>query len=102
MDILIAYDIVTVSRKGARRLAQVAGVCERYGTRVQYSLFECHVDSMMLERLKGELLDIINPDEDRIDIYRLDRAASEVRISLGHTTRERLGGAWIISSPNRQ
>ena len=36
---LVAYDICE-----AKRLAKVARVCEDYGVRVQYSVFECRLD----------------------------------------------------------
>jgi len=34
MDVLVTYDIDTHTRDGEARLARVAKVCERYGTRV--------------------------------------------------------------------
>lgn len=61
MDVLVTYDIATVSPGGQRRLAKVAAVCERYGTRVQYSVFECRVGAAALARLVGELSDEIEP-----------------------------------------
>lgn len=101
MDVLVTYDIATVSREGERRLAQVAAICERYGTRVQQSVFECRLDRASLEHLKGELLDIMDPGEDQIDIYRFDRAVDEVRTSLGRSQVRRGAGSWIFgSTPN--
>ena len=42
MDVLVTYDIAeTDTRKGATRLRRVAQVCEKYGERVQFSVFEC-------------------------------------------------------------
>ncbi|MHB8319077.1 MAG: CRISPR-associated endonuclease Cas2 [Acidimicrobiales bacterium] len=97
MDVLVAYDVSTLSREGARRLAKVASICERYGTRVQYSLFECRLDSVGLEVLKGELLDVIEPEEDAIDIYRLDRPMEDVRTSLGRKAVTPPTSSWIIT-----
>ncbi len=96
MDILVTYDIATISREGERRLSQVAAICERYGTRVQQSVFECRVDLASLERLKGELMDVVDPAEDAIDIYRFDRDINDVRLSLGLPRLRRGGGSWIF------
>jgi CRISPR-associated protein Cas2 len=101
MDVLVTYDIATLDRKGARRLSQVASICERYGTRVQYSVFECRLDPVLLERLKGELMDTIDPEEDAIDVYRLDRSFDETRTSLGRPRAARAASGWIFRShPN--
>ena len=55
MDLLVTYDISTLTRAGERRLARVAAVCERYGRRVQYSVFECRVNDLGYVRLLAEL-----------------------------------------------
>jgi len=96
MDVLVAYDIGTITPEGERRLARVAAICERYGTRVQYSVFECRLDSAGLERLKGELADTLVVGEDAVDIYRFDRSIEEVRTSLGRARTFRSGGSWIF------
>jgi CRISPR-associated protein Cas2 len=102
MELLVAYDIETSSEKGERRLQRVAAVCERFGVRVQYSLFECRLDIAKLESMQIELRDVMDLERDAIDIYRLDRPIPEVRTSLGRAHRYRLGGPWIIvpSSPD--
>ena len=99
MDVLVAYDIGTISKEGERRLAKVAAICERYGERVQYSLFECRVSPANLEIFKGELLDVIEPSKDTVFIYHFDGSIASVRITLGRKAIERPGGPWIISSP---
>jgi CRISPR-associated protein Cas2 len=96
MEVLVAYDIATPDREGERRLAKVASICERYGVRAQYSLFECRVSAAGLEKLKGELADVIKMDYDAIDIYRFDRPISDVRSSIGRPRLERPGGSWIF------
>jgi len=96
MDVLVAYDIGTLTRNGERRLSRIAAICERYGIRVQYSLFECHLDAKSLEVLQGELMDAMEPDEDAIDIYRFDRPVGDVRTSLGRAPSQRPGGSWIF------
>ena len=40
MEILVTYDVNTETAEGRRRLRRVAKVCERFGQRVQFSVFE--------------------------------------------------------------
>lgn len=70
-DILVSYDVNTVDKAGERRLRHVAKVCKDYGQRVQYSVFECSVNEMDLERLRSKLTKIIKPEEDSLRIYHL-------------------------------
>ncbi len=72
---LVAYDI-----SQPRRLTKVASVCEDFGVRVQYSIFECRLRPEEFERFWERLLETIDPKEDRIVAYSLDaRAARETR-----------------------
>lgn len=71
MLVLITYDVRTTSSKGQSRLRKVSKVCQNYGQRVQNSVFECVVDATQLVKLKIELGDIINPNEDSLRFYRL-------------------------------
>ena len=73
MLIVVAYDV-----SNQKRLAKVARVCEDYGCRVQYSIFECHLEPEAFNEFWLKLLEIIDEDEDRIVAYRLDaRCARE-------------------------
>ncbi|WP_240893779.1 CRISPR-associated endonuclease Cas2 [Limisphaera ngatamarikiensis] len=78
MLIVIAYDIAD-----PKRLAKVAKACEDYGARVQYSVFECHLDPDTFETLWLTLLDLINPQEDRIVAYKLDARAARETLTAG-------------------
>jgi len=68
-DILVAYDVDTVSEDGQARLRRVATVCKNFGQRVQFSIFECRVTRAQLEELEAKLLQVINPDTDSLRIY---------------------------------
>jgi len=70
-DILVSYDVNTLSAEGRARLRRVAKACTNFGQRVQYSVFECSVTDMSYERLKLRLVSIIKPDEDSLRIYHL-------------------------------
>ena len=52
MMVLITYDVNTSTEAGKRRLRAVAKQCQNYGQRVQYSVFECLVDSVQMKQLK--------------------------------------------------
>ena len=96
MDVLVTYDINTVSTGGERRLAQVAAVCERFGTRVQFSVFECRLSDTTLQRLMLELVDVMDTDLDSIFLYRLPGHVEQLRVSLGKRDVRDLGDSWIL------
>lgn len=69
LDILICYDVDTLSKDGQARLRRVAQVCKNFGQRVQFSVFECRVNRAQLETLEAKLLKVIDPDKDSLRIY---------------------------------
>jgi CRISPR-associated protein Cas2 len=96
MDVLVAYDIDTTSVEGERRLVRVAKICEGYGTRVQYSVFECRLSPTRLARLTSELTSIVVRSLDSVHIYRFDGPISAARTSLGRRLPRELGQPWIL------
>ena len=78
MLILVGYDIAS-----PKRLQKVARVCEDFGLRVQYSFFECHLEPAAFDCLWSSLLDLIDPDEDRLVAYRLDVASARRTLTAG-------------------
>lgn len=83
MEILVTYDVMTDSAEGRRRLRRVAKVCERFGQRVQYSVFECMVNGAQFELLKDQLEKEIEPHEDSLRIYRLQEPRDRYLEVLG-------------------
>ena len=73
MQVLITYDVSTVTTAGRRRLRQAAKACLDYGQRVQHSVFECLVDPGQLVRVRERLLKIIDPESDSVRIYLLGK-----------------------------
>lgn len=71
MLVVVAYDINTDSSGGARRLRHVAKLCEDYGQRVQFSVFECKVDWTQWLIFRRTLIQEINPDVDSLRFYKL-------------------------------
>ena len=81
--VLIAYDITTDDKAGRKRLRRVAKVCERYGRRVQKSLFECQGDDNTLQKLRFELLDEIDEKYDSLRIYHMGKEIENKMESFG-------------------
>jgi CRISPR-associated protein Cas2 len=75
---LVAYDI-----SDPKRLAQVARVCEDYGVRVQYSVFECHLEETEFEDFWLTLLDKIDEKEDRLVAYKIDARSAKETLTAG-------------------
>jgi CRISPR-associated protein Cas2 len=70
---IVAYDVTD-----DKRLRKVAQICEDFGVRVQYSIFECHLDQDQFDEFWLRLLDVIDDSEDRLVAYKLDaRCAKE-------------------------
>jgi CRISPR-associated protein Cas2 len=55
----------------ARRLRRVSDEMENFGTRVQRSLFECHLDDGDIEELTNRISGLINEKEDHVRYYPL-------------------------------
>lgn len=69
MLVLVSYDVSTIDRKGKRRLRNVAKICQNFGQRVQYSVFECIVDPAQWTILRQKLINEIKPEEDSLRFY---------------------------------
>lgn len=96
MDVLVTYDIATATPEGEARLSRVAKLCERYGVRVQYSVFECRVSETSLAKLQAELMDTIEPRLDSVHMYRFIGSIRAARTLLGRTKPRELGDPWIL------
>jgi len=68
---LVTYDVATKDAAGRRRLRRVARLCQDYGQRVQYSVFECQVDPAQWVTLRDRLIAAIDPTADSLRFYRL-------------------------------
>lgn len=69
MLVLITYDVNTTHATGARRLRRIAKLCEDYGIRVQFSVFECDVEPAAWEHLKAKLLETYEEECDSLRFY---------------------------------
>ncbi|HEY3229326.1 MAG TPA: CRISPR-associated endonuclease Cas2 [Roseiflexaceae bacterium] len=85
MFTIISYDIVEDKRR-----TKVMKLLKGYGTRVQYSVFECDLSKPQLDKVGGELRAIVDLNTDSIRCYVLDAAAVErIQIlGIGRVTTE--------------
>jgi CRISPR-associated protein Cas2 len=82
---IVAYDITD-----DKRLRRVARVCEDYGIRVQYSIFECLLEEDEFTDFWLKLLEEIDEDEDRVVAYKIDaRCARETQTAGAMVCSER-------------
>lgn len=66
MFIVVAYDIPNDRRRG-----KVARALTDFGTRVQYSVFECRLDGEEIQKMLGRIGKLIDGEQDRLRVYRL-------------------------------
>ncbi len=85
---LVSYDI-----SNAKRLRRVAKVLEGFGTRLQYSVFECPLDAMRFEQLKAALSTAMNHDEDQVLFVSLGLESADATLVI-----ESMGQPYIVRS----
>jgi CRISPR-associated protein Cas2 len=66
MFYLVSYDIPDTPRR-----TKIAKTLKDFGERVQYSVFECLLDQVLLDKMIFRLEKIIEKEEDSIRIYGL-------------------------------
>lgn len=71
MMVLVTYDVDITSQKGAARLRKVAKICEKYGVRVQNSVFEMVIDPAQVASLKSAVSKVIDKNIDSVRLYYL-------------------------------
>lgn len=96
MDVLVTYDIADTDGDGASRLRRVAEVCERYGQRVQLSVFECRLSPTRLTRLIGEVQDVIDRQRDSVIVYRFPGRIQDATLRFGRGQHHELGRPWML------
>ena len=75
--VVISYDI-----SDDRKRSKVANLLADYGKRVQYSVFECHLDAKTLEKLIAQLEPFVEGN-DSIRVYQICDACLKKAVLLG-------------------
>lgn len=96
MLLVLTYDVNVTQAAGAKRLRNVAKICERYGMRVQNSVFEVLVDAAQLAVLKARLQKAIDPELDSIRFYRLGNIYEHRIETMGRTILIQAGQPMLL------
>jgi CRISPR-associated protein Cas2 len=88
---VVAYDITD-----QRRLRQIAKICEDYGVRVQYSVFECRLEADKFDKFWSDLLDTIDFSTDRLVAYKVRAACARDIRSAGTQTHQEKVVAYVL------
>ena len=96
MDVLVTYDIADTEGPGAARLRRIADVCEKYGQRVQLSVFECRLSPERLARMVSEIEEIMDRQRDSVIVYRFAGSLEDARLRFGRTQLHEVGEPWVI------
>lgn len=88
---IVSYDIPNDKRR-----SKVAKILEGYGRRAQYSVFECEISGEQPDHLEQALKRVIDPEEDDVRFYPMNRAdLKRVRL-LGRAELHRAHGWYMI------
>ncbi len=68
---MTAFYVICFDVRDAKRLRKIANQMENFGTRVQYSVFECHLENAQLQELQQRLSNLLEPTEDQVRYYHL-------------------------------
>jgi CRISPR-associated protein Cas2 len=88
---IVAYDITE-----NRRLRKIATICEDYGVRVQYSVFECRLEAARFDAFWADLLATIDPETDRIVAYKVCTACAKDIRDAGIQTHQEKVVAYVF------
>ena len=58
---IVSYDVCD-----PKRLRRVAELCEDFGVRLQFSVFECDLNPAERAKLEGKLAEVLHHDEDQV------------------------------------
>ena len=70
MMLVVTYDVDTTNASGQKRLRKVAKICERYGMRVQNSVFEGELLESQIIKMKLELKEYLRKEMDSCIIFK--------------------------------
>jgi CRISPR-associated protein Cas2 len=91
MFTVVAYDITD-----ERRLRKIAKICEDYGVRVQYSVFECRLEAGRFDQFWSDLLGTIDPATDRVVAYKVCTACAKDIRDAGIQTHQQKVVAYVF------
>lgn len=88
--VVFSYDVSKDSRR-----ARIAAVLERFGTRVQYSVFECRLKPEKAARLLSKL-DLMRDPDDRIRMYVIPEDGRRLSDAAGGAPIAEKSEFWLL------
>ena len=89
--ILVSYDI-----SDDRRRLRLAHALKDFGARVQYSVFECHLELDGLEKLRQRLNKLVDPAKDSVRLYRFCQDCATKQEIYGQGTSSEEPEVYIL------
>lgn len=86
MAYLVAYDITE-----PKRLRRICRILEGFGTRLQYSVFWCDIETSTMLNLWDILLHFIAEEEDKLAAYPIDARAKAHALHAGKPPETDMG-----------
>ncbi len=96
MMMVVTYDVNTANPGGEKRLRKVARICEKYGIRVQNSVFEIMLDAAQFVALKASLEKAIDLENDSVRFYRMGNTWEQKVETMGKVPLVQTGKALIL------
>jgi CRISPR-associated protein Cas2 len=88
---LVCYDVPDTPRR-----TRIAKCLDDFGTRVQYSVFEVVLDQPLFGKMVSELTALIDPDQDRVNVYPVCAACLKKAVFLGRSAGQQRPGCEIV------
>jgi CRISPR-associated protein Cas2 len=96
MMVLVSYDVSTLDKAGQRRLRRIAKLCQNFGQRVQFSIFEIEIDSSRWVAVQQQLSSLIDPTSDSLRFYYLGKNWQNKVAHIGAKPVMDLNGPLIL------
>ncbi|SHK15217.1 CRISPR-associated endonuclease Cas2 [Thermocrinis minervae] len=74
MRVIMVYDVATDDPEGQKRLNKVRKIAKKYLHHIQKSVFEGNITQSSLERLKYEILQVVDLYKDSVIIYTFEES----------------------------
>lgn len=89
--LVVAFDV-----SDDKRRRHVTQFLSGWGTRVQFSVFECRVKESRIEAFLAHLKEHLNPEVDRLGIYLLCHQCLSKRLSYGNPLGILEEDGWFV------
>jgi CRISPR-associated protein Cas2 len=93
MFIAIAYDIPDNKRR-----TRLYKTLQRFGSAVQYSVFECELTPVQYEAMQTAVERVVNPKDDRVRYYELCEGCRRRIRTLGNMPVTSIPSVYVVQS----